>query len=237
MKKFLYFEPILSVLTVIAFVGFYFFLLNSKALLNRFNKAGFSFTQTNRVFFQRILAFVVFGIVPALIIIFIFKSSLNQFGLIFQTGFSSFLLILLLGGLLILISRVHAKSNANLEIYPQIRTKEWNYSLLVLSAFSWMMYLFAYEFMFRGFLLFTCINELSIVAAILINVTLYALAHLSKGKREFFGAMPMGIILCAISIYYKSFLPAFWIHFCLAISNEWYSIKYNPEIIIIKKWL
>jgi membrane protease YdiL (CAAX protease family) len=188
------------------------------------------------VFFQRILAFVIFGIVPALIIISIFKSSLKQYGLIFQTGFSSFLLVIIFGGLVILINRVHAKSNANLEIYPQIRANKWNFSLLVLSTFSWMMYLFAYEFMFRGFLLFSCINQSGIIAAILINVILYALAHLSKGKSEFFGAIPMGIILCAISIYYKSFLPAFWIHCFLAISNEWYSIKYNPEITIIKKW-
>jgi membrane protease YdiL (CAAX protease family) len=205
-------------------------------LSNHSKKPGLAFNQTSQVLFNRILGFIFFGIVPVLIVLLIYKSSLDEYGMIFQTGFSSVLFIFIFAGLVVFINFLHAKSKKNLSIYPQIRSKDWNYSILVLSAFSWIMYLFAYEFMFRGFLLFSCINDLGIVIAIFINVILYSLAHLTKGKREFIGAIPMGIILCVISVHFKSFLPAFWIHCFLAISNEWYSIKYNPEIKVKKNW-
>jgi len=236
MENFLHFKAILSILIVIATVLFYFFLIVSKTLINNSKKLGIVFTQTTIILYHRILGFVLFGLIPTLTIIFIFKSSLKKYGLIFQTGFSSVLLILLFGGLFMLINFMHAKSKANLEMYPQIRAKEWNYSLLLVSAFSWIIYLFAYEFMFRGFLLFSCLNEFGILTAIVINVLLYTLAHTTKGIREFLGSIPMGIFLCLISLYFKSFIPAFWIHCCLAVSNEWYSIQYNQEIKIIKNW-
>ena len=43
----------------------------------------------------------------------------------------------------------------NLALYPQIRIKYWTSGILVLSGISWVCFLMvAYEFLFRGFLLY-----------------------------------------------------------------------------------
>jgi len=236
MEKFAFFKTILSILIVLIVVTFFFFNFRKNIFNQLLAKSRLNSTQTRQILFMRIFGFVFFGIIPAFIIIYVYKLSMKEYGLTMHINFLSFILILLFGGFFILLNSIHAKSKENLKIYPQIRIQNWNYSLLIISAFSWLVYLFAYEFMFRGFLFFSCINEMGIFVAIFINITLYAFAHLTKSTRELIGAIPMGIILCYITYYSKSFIPAFWIHSCLAISNEWYSIKYNSVIKINKNW-
>jgi membrane protease YdiL (CAAX protease family) len=96
-----------------------------------------------------------------------------------------------------------------------------------------MTYLFAYEFLFRGLLLFFCIEELGVVLALIVNIFLYSLVHIPKGRKETIGAIPMGIILCILTIHSGTIWMAFWIHCSLALSNEWLSIKYHPDMKIL----
>jgi membrane protease YdiL (CAAX protease family) len=114
--------------------------------------------------------------------------------------------------------------------YPQIRVKKWTLSLLILSGISWMVYLFAYEYLLRGVFLYSCAEELGIIAAIIINVSIYSLVHLPKGAKETIGAIPMGILLCILTLHFGTIWAAFWIHCSLALSNEWFSIRYHPEM-------
>ena len=62
------------------------------------------------------------------------------------------------------------------------------------------LYMFAYEFMFRGFLLFACLVAMPALFAVAINVALYALAHAPKCPREALGSIPLGVVLCLSAI-------------------------------------
>ena len=115
-------------------------------------------------------------------------------------------------------------------MYPQIRKKEWNFQLLLLSAFSWTAYLLAYEFMFRGYLLFISVAYLGVWPAIALNVAIYALVHVPKGYKEAFGAVPFGIVLGIITIQTGTIWVAFVVHVIMALSNEWFSLRANPEM-------
>ena len=81
-------------------------------------------------------------------------------------------------------------------------------------------FLAAYETWFRGYLLTDCVNQLGYTLAIAINVLLYAFLHLFSGKNEFWGSIPLGLLLCSICIWFGAAWPAIVIHIILAITYE-----------------
>jgi membrane protease YdiL (CAAX protease family) len=78
----------------------------------------------------------------------------------------------------------------------------------------------AYEFWFRGYLLFICEVEYGISLAIAINILLYAVLHIVNGWKETIACIPFGLILCAISLWTGSAWPAIIIHLSLTIPFE-----------------
>ena len=139
----------------------------------------------------------------------------------------SLLLILCFGLVMAIVNYFAARTDDNLAMYPQIRIEKFNTSILIVSAATWLLYLLGYEIMLRGFLLSFCMAEFDLKSAILINISIYALIHLPKGMKETIGSLPMGAVLCYITYKTGSIWAAFFIHGTLALSNEWFSIKYH----------
>lgn len=221
----------ISIFTI-AFITYYF-VSHLKVIANFLTKkAGEETGQTRFVLAQRLIGILCLGIFPAFLVI--FKN--NDFTiswLAVHFNFSSLIWTVAIGSVFFIINWFASRSSDNLDVYPQIRAKKWSIQLLLVSSLSWIAYLFAYEFIFRGFLLFSCVNEIGTFTAITLNVSLYALAHLPKGAKETIGAIPMGIILCLLTIHFGTIWSAFCIHCCLALSNEWFSIKYHKGIKIV----
>ncbi|PID92651.1 MAG: hypothetical protein CSA96_02245 [Bacteroidetes bacterium] len=176
---------------------------------------------------QRLLGLLFLGILPAIFIL-LTKGSLQSYGL--RAPGSCFWWLLPLAASIVVLGYFAAGSASNKAMYPQIRKQIWNPGLLLVSALSWLFFLLGYEFLFRGYLLFASYNVLGTWPAIALNCSLYALAHMYKGPRETFGAIPLGILLCWISLESGSILYAFLLHGVMALSNEWWSISRNPEM-------
>lgn len=185
---------------------------------------------TLSVLFQRITGVFLYGFVPLVLIIFIFKNSTSSYGFEMKNSLITGITVLALICIVVPISLFTSRSTGNLEFYPQIREKEWNFSLLTVSAVSWIAYLLAYEFMYRGFLLFSCFHAFGAWPAIIINASLYSLTHLVKNKREGVGAFFIGIILCVLVLHIGSLWVAFYVHLIMALSNEWFSLKAHPDM-------
>ena len=134
-----------------------------------------------------------------------------------------------------LINYLNRKNSDNIKLYPQIREKKWTIKLVIISALGWILYLFAYEFMLRGFLLFSCFYAFGIWPAIIINIGIYSLVHVSKGMKEAIGAIPLGLILCLLTLKSGSIFTAFIIHITMALSNEWLTLSIHPDINLIRK--
>ena len=129
----------------------------------------------------------------------------------------------------------NSKTEGNLKIYPQFRLHEWGIGSILLTSLTWMVYLTAYEFLFRGYLLFSCLEVFSIPFSIFINILLYSLVHIPKGPKELLGAIPMGIVLCLLVIRLNSIWIAVIVHLILALSNEFFSISAHPDMIYSRK--
>ena len=81
------------------------------------------------------------------------------------------------------------------------------------------LFLIMYEIFFRGLVLFIMLEDFGITIAIIINLFLYVLVHWFN-KKERYGSVLMGIILCGVTIYYYSVWPAIIIHLSLSLSHE-----------------
>ncbi len=213
-------------------IGFavYYFTISSKGLENYFiKKDGAEKAKTSWVVFQRMTGVVIFGLAPLLLII-SQDIGFERIGLTFRSKNPVLAWIFGLSLLSIAINYFAAKKPDHLEMYPQIRTPQpWGKPLFFTSALTLFLYTLAYETMFRGYLLFTCRDEMGPLLAITINTSIYTLVHIPKGWKETVGAIPMGIILCWLTLETGNILIAVAVHVAVAWSNEWLSIYYGKR--------
>lgn len=99
--------------------------------------------------------------------------------------------------------------------------------LMVYALASYGMYLFCWEFFFRGFLLFGLQRSLGPVIAILLQGIAFGLLH--WGKPEMLPSFAGGVILGALALSARSFLPAFVLHWALSISLDVMVILYRSH--------
>jgi membrane protease YdiL (CAAX protease family) len=130
--------------------------------------------------------------------------------------------------LVILINVWAAKQLTNTKMNPQIRTPRWTLSLFLMNCFSWIIYLISYEFLFRGYLFTSLLQYTTVENTFIVSITLYALAHLYKGEREFLLSVPFGFILCYITLFTENVWASVIIHCALAISNDVFAFRANP---------
>jgi membrane protease YdiL (CAAX protease family) len=132
----------------------------------------------------------------------------------------------------------NAKKAENLKNYPQIRSKIWTRKTMLINLFGWFIFLLAYEFLFRGLLLFPLADSLGVWPAIAINSSLYAATHIPKGLVETVGALLFGTLICIITIISGSIWTAFMAHLIISWTNSITALKYHPKIHFysIPKW-
>ena len=96
------------------------------------------------------------------------------------------------------------------------------------------LFLLVYEFFFRGALFFMIIEDFGVIAATVVNITLYVLVHWFN-KEERYGLVLMGVIFYSVTLYYHSVWPAVIIHLSLALSNE-VTLMINNRSLIKNSW-
>ncbi|MDD5508979.1 MAG: CPBP family intramembrane metalloprotease [Bacteroidales bacterium] len=208
----------------------YSIIAGSLSLRNRMeSRYGEEKTKVRWILFQKLTGFVFLGLLPALAMLTL-PVSLKQVGVSLHNLPESLLWIAGLGTVLVVVNLFAARKPDNLAMYPQIRIARWTPRILAASSLGWALYLLGYEFIFRGVLLFLCIPVMGIWPSIVLNVAFYALVHLPKGPRETIASIPMGLILCLLTLKTGTIWVAYFSHVILALSNEYLSIHFHPEM-------
>lgn len=209
-------------LTLAAYV---LYLVVSTGIRRLFKVSGQSAGSELCVYLERVSGVCCLGVLPLFLLGSQITGSPQEWGMVPRQpaiiGISLIVAVLLF----LPAARKRSANPGNLTRYPMIRTPRWNQRILILSSLTWLLYLAAYEFLFRGVLLFGCWREFGAVQAVLINAALYSLAHLPKGRFETLGAIPLGMVFCLLTLLTGSFWLAFGIHSFMALSNEWYSAR------------
>lgn len=224
-------EAILFIFLSLLSYGFYFFISHSNQIKKRFvEKFGIEKTKTHWILFQRGVGVFLYGLIPAFVILIIFPREISFYGLSLENFLQSIYWTLGISVVIIPFSILNARNPTHQKKYPQIQTNEWNFSLILISASSWMVYLFAYELLLRGMLFFSCLKSFGLWLAVIINISIYAFFHLHKNYKEVIGSVFLGIVFCLITFKTGTIWAAFLVHTILALSSEWASIYFNPEM-------
>jgi len=225
-------------LTLICFSIYWFIAQSEKIKSVYYDKYDFDKASANHILFTKIIGFILMGVVPSIVFFILIPDfKLSNYGLTFVNETALFSLVSLVALLIIVIPVVsfNARKPSNFIIYPQIKTKVWDRKLFIYNGIGWTIYLFGYEFLFRGILLFSLIGPFGVWPAIAINVALYSATHIPKSMNETISAVPFGIVLCLVTIASGSIWVAFIVHIAMAWTNTYIALKYNPEMNYHKK--
>ncbi len=228
MKSFL---PV--ILSLVFFVIYWFTAQSEKIKARFYAKYNYDTASIKHIFFTKYFGFISMGVFPVIISLIILEgSTLADYGLtiIPETTFYTLVWTLGLTALVVPLAYISAKKPKNLVNYPQIRAKEWTKQTVFINALGWALYLFGYEMLFRGTLLFPLVDVIGVWPAIAINIALYSATHIPKGLDETIGAIPLGLVLCILTLQSGTIWIAFLVHVALAWTNSFTALKYHPDI-------
>jgi len=224
----------LPILLTLVFFSIYWFTSKSKKIRERFYiKYDHDQASLKHIFFTKYFGFFSMGIFPTIICLFYLPElTLADLGLtlIYETSLFSLLWILGLSILIVPLVYFSAKNPKNLLNYPQIRAKVWTKKMIFVNALGWFLYLFGYEFLFRGVLLIPLLEPLGMWPAITINIALYSATHIPKGLDETIGAIPLGFVLSLLTISSGTIWIAFIVHVVMAWTNTFTALKFHPNM-------
>ncbi len=124
---------------------------------------------------------------------------------------------LMMTGLLLLTLIIKERNGEVAEKQVSLKGSSFHAVIHILLRSS---FLISYEWFFRGCILFSCVYFFGTIPAVIINVALYALIHCFNGRKEMYGAVPFGLVLCIFSLWYQSVWPAILLHLLLSSLHE-----------------
>lgn len=221
-------------LATVCFTG-YWFTSKSERLKGWFHtRYGSDTGSVYHITFNRITGFFAMGVVPLVTcMMFLAGSQPGDYGLRFEPATRLYTLMwtAILSLLVVPAAFFSARKPANLVNYPQIRAREWTRQTVIINIAGWTLYLFGYELLFRGVLLFPVAAAIGVWPAIAINIALYAATHIPKGLSETIGAAPLGLVLCILTLNSGTVWIAFLVHLAMALTNSFTALKYNTGMI------
>lgn len=182
-----------------------------------------------RIAGARIFIFVVLGLIPWLFMPLLFGESNGFWGVVLLPTGQDILLGLAVGAIAVGTILFNPKKKNFTKKYPQMRIKQWNTRDIAINLITWVLYLAAYETMFRGYLLFS-LKDLGMWPALAIIQTLYIIIHLPFGGQVTTGTIPFGIAVGWLSWQQESFWIAFIAHIAVAFAHTIQSAMLNPEV-------
>lgn len=223
-------EAVIALASVtIGFIA-YWFLSQSVIVENYFARHYPQHQQVYFVLFQRYVGFVLLGVLPTVAMFVFLPTSWADYGVKFPESIETLYWIVGLSAIILPLNAWNAKKADNLLMYPQIRIPEWTKTTFLQEYTSWIAYLLAYELLFRGFLLFALYRVSGAWVATMANVALYAIAHIPKRQKEAIGAIPLGLLLCYLTLRTGDIWIAVVVHIVLALSNSFFSFLAQPNM-------
>lgn len=125
----------------------------------------------------------------------------------------------LLSAIAFAVAYLAPKAAGDLLIYPQYLPARWTPFHVALEVGGWGLYLFAYEAVFRGFLL-ALLLPVGTATAVVTQTALYAFAHFPKSLKETKGSLFFGLVASAMTLGWGTIWPAFLVHLALALGND-----------------
>lgn len=220
-------------ITVVFFMIYWFISQSGRVRIYFYSRSEHDTAAVRHFLFVKILGFTVLGLIPlSLMLILLPGYSPADLGLTFSVKNPSFALAAAAGLILLAVfsAGTAARKAKDRDHFPQIRAKVWTTKTVVVNIAGWGVYLLGYEILFRGILLMPMAENVGVWPAIAVNIALYAAAHVPQGSRDAFGAIPVGLIFCLVTLASGTVYIAFLVHLSMALTNCFTSMKHHPDM-------
>lgn len=213
-------------------------LLSSPLLLCLYYYHGFSFTQSAGIpssvksgdLYQRFgqfgLFFALLGLLPFIYLLIVDRNKLREYGLGAGDWRLGLKLLLLIPFVIVPLMWMAAKMPDVRAEYPLAKVLFqrpelfWQYELIYI-----LFYYVAWEFYFRGFMLFGLARSLGPGVAILIQTLASCLIHLGKPEGESIGAIIAGVLFGFIAWRTQSFWYGFLMHIAIGFFTDFFILE------------
>jgi membrane protease YdiL (CAAX protease family) len=105
-------------------------------------------------------------------------------------------------------------------VYPYFGIARLGLGYFCLGLLVRLGYMFCWEFLFRGYLLFGFEKRVGAPAAIAISTIPFVIMHFGKPALEVYGSIIAGVVLGIVAIRARSFIPCAIVHFAVAASMD-----------------
>lgn len=167
-------------------------------------------------------AFFLMGVFPALIVKFVFKENLRDYGftlgIVKRTAFN----ICLFLPIMLAIGWFSGNTQAFYNVYPYNPLAGLSPTAFAIHSLLYLfLYYLAWEFMFRGFIQIGLTEKLGAVPAILIQVVASTMLHYGHPASETFGCIAGGLLWGFLVYRTKSIYTGWAQHAILGIALDW----------------
>ena len=221
--------PAIIIIGTLIFFYIYFYLAHSDFIKKRTVSESTLKSEIRLFLTKKILGFTFLGIIPGIIYLFISDSGFERFGCNFEAISSNILIFIILIVIILSLLFINQKNNPE-NSSLQINYANWNLYLYMISSFGWIIYLIAYEFLFRGILLWECFDSFGFWPAIAINIVIYSAIHMVSGKEQAIGALIFGFIACYFTLTRETILIPIIMHITLSLGSDFFVLKINPNL-------
>ena len=173
------------------------------------------------VFFSSL---VLFGLVPLLVIKFVFRDHLSSYGL--QLGDTSFgwKAVAILSPLFVVSAYPSSSMQDFLAEYPLFSGAGSSTGTFFLHSFSYLFFYIGWEIYFRGFMQFGLRSHFGDWNSILIQVLASCLVHIGKPAAETYSSILGGLVWGILAFRSRSILYGLIIHWLLGIALDFFIV-------------
>ncbi|MEP7127388.1 MAG: hypothetical protein ABI729_00915, partial [Chitinophagales bacterium] len=141
-----------NIAIAISALGCYYGLLFSSRIKKMINCKSESVGSRSWILYERLSGAIILGCVPAALLLVLSPITISTSKL-FEIPIENFYLVPVSCTIILVINFFATRKARNRKGYPLFRAEVWNASSLFFNQSTWAVYLFAYEFLFRGVLL------------------------------------------------------------------------------------
>ncbi len=165
-------------------------------------------------------SFILLGLLPALMIKFIFHESLSHYGVRlgdWQYGAKAFLI---LAPIMMALTYPSSQMESFVAEYPLYKEAGASLPIFILYSLVYLVYYLGWEFFFRGYMQFGLRGRLGDANAILVQTLASCLLHIGKPDAEIYSSILGGIVWGMVVFRARSLLPVLLLHWLLGISLD-----------------
>ena len=146
----------------------------------------------------------------------------NNLGFSVRNAKKEIMFVELLWLLMIPVICYVASTPAFQKIYPRLRAVDNNMQLFIYFELAYLIKWIAWEFFFRGFMLFSFAKDMG-NKAVLISTLPFVIMHIGKPEAEILGSIIAGFVLCYIALRSKSIWPGVLLHWQIAMTMNFFA--------------